>query len=404
MTGVMVNSLWHKTRLLPRNSVLAVARAAGRATRVTQDSTLAMVKGAVRVATWANERVACSARCLNPFIRCKDSAQQCESQEGQPARTALVQEPRLSNSTSAAVCDVPGPKAPTTDLGAGPVAASDLQEVGVSTAERSAKPRSRRKHDGKKARGQRRRWFGGGVVPPEVTPEEASAAVFAGVAEKVMFGRALKSLASPCEAVRARAARLLGGISHGLSIKELAARVARDPSAEVRRECVNGLTALGMKEGLPAVERALSDRCGSVRLAAVRGVHRLAGPAGAAALIRMFADDHEDVRRRAAACLGWLGLAPLAVELVPLLGDSSASVRRATLDALGNLRSFAAMDKVIELLDDPEETVQREAFEVLATITGKRMAETFPEDENGRRVLIARWRVWWERNPLRQKG
>jgi hypothetical protein len=84
----------------------------------------------------------------------------------------------------------------------------------------------------------------------------------------------------------------------------------------------------------------------------------------------------------------------LAAKLVPLLGDRSPSVRLASLEALGNLKSSAVLDKIIELLDDPEESVQKRAFHVLGTITGKQMGETFPEDENGRRFLIARWRAW----------
>ena len=111
-------------------------------------------------------------------------------------------------------------------------------------------------------------------------------------------------------------------------------------------------------------------------------------------------DADEDVRRRAAACLGWLGQEHLAVELRPLLRGKSASVRLAALEALANLKSSAMVDDVIGLLDDPEESVQRRAFQVLQTVTGKRMGGVFPEDENGRRFLIARWRAWRERNPL----
>ena len=217
-----------------------------------------------------------------------------------------------------------------------------------------------------------------------------------------MFTRAYNGLASRNEATRARAARMLGGIRHELSARALSARLARDSSAEVRKECLNGLTALGMKKHLPAVERALSDDCSTVRLAAVRSLHRLAGPDGAASLIRMFSDVDEDVQRRAVACLGWLGQKHLAGELLPLLRRGSASVRLAALEALGNLKSLAGVAEVIELLDDPEEPVQKKAFQVLRTITGKQMAEAFPGDEEGRRFLIARWRAWQEKKPLIQ--
>ena len=231
-------------------------------------------------------------------------------------------------------------------------------------------------------------------APQEVTRAEASAAKFAGVREKLVFTRALQDMSRPDEAVRARAARSLGGIRHELSARELSARLARDPSAEVRKECVNALRALEARKELPAVEHALSDTSASVRLAAVRGMYSLAGPEGAASLIRMLSDENEDVRRRAAACTGWLGVEHLWAEVAPLLKDESASVRRTALDALGNLKSPDAVAEVIGLLEDPEESVRKKALDVLQTITGKQMVETFPEDEDGRQLLLARWRAW----------
>ena len=245
-----------------------------------------------------------------------------------------------------------------------------------------------------------------GGAPREVTPAEASAAVFAGAKETLVFSRSLEEMARQDEATRARAARALSGIRHELSARALSARLARDPSAEVRSECVKALTALGMEEGLPAVERALSDTSGSVRLAAVQGVYRLAGPEGATSLIRMFSDEHEDVRRRAAACVGWLGEEHLAADLLPLLKDESVFVRQTVLDALGNLNlnSPDAVSELIELLDDPEESIRKKAFDVLQATTGKQMAETLPENELERQLLLWRWRAWQEEESSRRGG
>lgn len=237
---------------------------------------------------------------------------------------------------------------------------------------------------------------GGRAASGEVTAREATAAEFAGAAESLIFSRARKDMASRDEATRARASRALGAIHHPLSVKSLSAHLTRDPSAEVRRECVNALMALGMKEGLPAVERALSDRSPIVRLAAVRGTYRLGGAEAAASLVRMLSDKHEDVRRRAVACIGWLGREHLAAKLVPLLNDKSVFVRRTALDALGNLKSLRAVSRVIDLLVDPDESVQKKAFTVLEAITGKQMADAFPEDEHGHQLLLARWRAWKE--------
>ncbi len=379
---------------LLRHPVLATARAAGRTTRFGQDSALAVVKQAVRAATLTNELVVSSVKLLNPFRWAKKSADRCRS--GKPKRA------RAASRTAAPLRDTGLDGPGRTRRSARKGAVSGLQEAGNPRAKVVAKPRIRPRHRKTQLpRSKPPRLFRA-AVSKDITPDEVLNAAFEGVTEKVMFTRAHKDLASPNEATRARAARILGGLGHELSARALSACLGRDRSAVVRKECVNGLTALGMKEHLPAVEGALSDGSSSVRLAAVRGMHRLAGPDGAASLVRMFSDVDEDVRRRAAACLGWLGQKHLAVELLPLLRGESTSVRLAALEALGNLKSFAVVAEVIERLDDPEEPVQKKAFQVLETITGKQMGETFPEDEEGRRFLIARWRAWQEKEPLRQ--
>ena len=247
----------------------------------------------------------------------------------------------------------------------------------------------------KKARSKARRSVWGDGVPREVTRAEVSAAAFADARDSLILSRAVEEMAHQDEAVRTRAVRALGGIRHELSVRALSARLARDPSAEVRRGCVKALTAHGM-EGLPAVERALSDRSARVRLAAVQGVYRLKGIESASSLIRMLSDEHEDVRRRAAACVGWLGEERLAAELLPLLDDESAFVRRIALGSLGNLKSSRAVGEIIELLDDPEESIQEKALDVLQIITGKQMAETLPENEMERELLLWRWRAWYD--------
>lgn len=386
LVSAMEVNLLTTTHVL-KHPVLATARAAGRATRVGQNSAFLLVKQALRAATLTNELVVSSVKLLNPLRWAKRSVDRCRSSKCEPTRTA----PLLRDRRSAA----PARKA---EKGA----VSELQDAGIPRAKVVAEPRIRPSHRKAQMPRPRPTRLRRAAPPQGITPEEISAAVFAGVTEKVMFTRAHKDLASQNPATRARAAHKMGGIGHELSARALSVRLALDPSAEVRKECVNGLTALGMKEHLPAVERALSDRSSAVRLAAVRSIHRLAGPEGAASLVRMFSDKDEDVRRRAAACLGWLGQKHLAVELLPLLRGGSASVRLAALEALGNLKSPATAAEVIELLDDPEEAVQRKASQVLQTITGKQMGETFPRDEDGRRFLIARWRAWQEKKPLRQ--
>ncbi|MHC4075933.1 MAG: HEAT repeat domain-containing protein [Planctomycetota bacterium] len=227
-----------------------------------------------------------------------------------------------------------------------------------------------------------------------MTEEQVQKAVFPKATDKIIFSRALSDIASQDAAVRADAAKIMAGIRHELSIEVLSAQMARDTSAHVRQECAKALTALEMKEGLPAIKRALKDREGSVRLAAVWGLYRLAGLEGAPTLIRMFTDDDEEVRRRAATCIGWLGQEKLAVELLPLLDDSSTSVRRAAVEAMANLRNRQVVSFLIERLNDPVVSIRKVILNTIETITGKKMTKSFPRGEKEFARLIVRWRQW----------
>ncbi|NQT01671.1 MAG: HEAT repeat domain-containing protein [Planctomycetes bacterium] len=233
-------------------------------------------------------------------------------------------------------------------------------------------------------------------VLPDVTFEEAKTADFTSVTEKIIFIKALSDINSHDEATRINAVKTMGGIHHEFSVRTLAAQMTSEPEAQIRAECIKALAALNMKEGLPAIERALTEQAVSVRLAAVRGLYRLAGAESAPALVRMLCDEDADVRRRTATCIRWLGKEDLAVELVPLLDDSSVSVRRAAVEAMGNLRNRKVVSDLIEHLSDPEKRVCRAITAALKTITGKEMSETFPIDEKSFRRLVARWQQWWK--------
>lgn len=371
---------------LPKTMLLTTARAAGRATRISQNSASTLARGMVQATTWSKDRVVGSAKWLNPFRRAKRSPNKPQPNDGTGTGVRVAASPPVVK-----IHHVQVPSAPP----APPVRPSG---VGVSGVQKANEPKPRPKPRPVESPRSRLGTPQGDTLPPEVTLADASAAVFATVSEKVIFARSLKELADQNEATRARAAAALGSIPHELSVRALAARLARDLAVEVRKECVNALTALERSDGLPAVERALSDRSSMVRLAAVRGVYRLASPAGASSLVRLLSDDDEGVRHRAAMCIGWLGRAELADELRPLLHETSVWVRLAALEALQNLKSPAALEDVIALLSDPEESVRRQAFEALRIITGKQMSATFPEDERGRQFLIARWRAWCEAN------
>jgi len=233
-------------------------------------------------------------------------------------------------------------------------------------------------------------------VPADVTIKEVNAADFDSATEKIIFINALSGISSPDKAIRVDAVKVMAGIRHELSARALVGQMAKEPAVQVRAECIKALAALNMKEGLPAIERALSEEAVSVRLAAVRGLYRLGGVTSAPELIRMLCDENEDIRRRTVTCIGWLGKEELAVELVPLLDDSSVSVRLAAVEAMGNLRSRKVVSALIEHLNDPEKIIRKAIISALKTITGKKMSGPFPRDEKSLQILIIRWRQWWE--------
>ncbi|MHC4395937.1 MAG: HEAT repeat domain-containing protein [Planctomycetota bacterium] len=232
--------------------------------------------------------------------------------------------------------------------------------------------------------------------PPEVTLEKVRAAVFPNSAESVIFTRAFSDITSPDAAVRIDAVRAISRIRHKLSVRVLVVRMAREPSARVRQECIKALTSLDAKESLSVVEDALGDRAALVRLAAVWGLYHLAGTESASALARMYSDEDEEVRRRAATCIGWLGREEFAVELLTFLDDGSVSVRRAAVEAMGTLGSRQVVSVLIEHLDDPAKSVTKAILGALKAITGKKMSGPLPRNQKALQCLIARWRQWWK--------
>ena len=234
-------------------------------------------------------------------------------------------------------------------------------------------------------------------VPADVTVEEANAADFDSATEKIIFINALSGISSLDKATRLDAVKVMAGIRHELSARALIEQMAREPAAQIRAECIKALAEVNMKEGLPAIENALSEQDVSVRLAAVRGLYRLGGTASAPQLLRMLCDENEDIRRRTATCIGWLGKEELAVELVPLLDDSSVSVRLAVVETMAHLHSREVVFALIEHLSDPaERKICKAIIAALETITGKKMSGSFPRDEKSLKILITRWAEWWK--------
>ncbi len=239
-------------------------------------------------------------------------------------------------------------------------------------------------------------------VLPDVTVQEVRDASFASTAARARFEKALSDFADRRVAVRAAAATAMGDISHELSVRALSGQLLRESSPQVREKCVVALVALGMKGGLPAVERALADPAASVRLPAVRAVYHLGGAEAARSLPRMLSDENEDVRRRAVTYVGWLDQEDLALKLLLPLNDSSVSVRRAAAEAAKNLRSPLMISVLIKRLNDPDESVRKAVLSAIEAITGEKKSAGLPADEGARQRLIGRWRRWWRKEDARK--
>jgi hypothetical protein len=89
-----------------------------------------------------------------------------------------------------------------------------------------------------------------------------------------------------------------------------------------------------------------------------------------------------------------LGQKNLAIALVPMLSEMSISVRRAAVEAMSHLRSRQVIPGLIRHLNDPDKGMRRAINAALETITGKKMVQRFPIDEQSHRRLIARWQQW----------
>lgn len=267
-------------------------------------------------------------------------------------------------------------------------------------AETVSAPRPQPTRDKKAAKRKLARASGPRSVerPVRPTSEQVEAAEFTGLAQKVQFVRIVADLEDVETENRVRAAHALGEISHELSVQALSAQLFSDPSASVRKECVNALMALEGDQGLATVEHALSDPDAGVRLAAVMGVYRLGAAGRAAALIESIRDEDAEVRRMAACCIGWLGQEHCAIELAPLLEDGAARVRQAAAEAIGSLGDRRAAPGLIECLHDVDDLVRKKALAAVERITDHSLGGASPVNDEEWVRLQARWRHWWDEN------
>ncbi|MHC4739452.1 MAG: HEAT repeat domain-containing protein [Planctomycetota bacterium] len=218
--------------------------------------------------------------------------------------------------------------------------------------------------------------------PTDVTTEQVQTAIFPNTTDRIIFTKALSDITSQDKATRIDAARAMAGVRHNLSVRALTAQIEREPSAQVRQQCIKALTSLEMKEGLNAVKHSLADTAASVRLAAVWALYCLAGEDSATALTGIFSDEDEEVRRRAVTCIGWLGQ------------------KQPTVKKMNYLRSRQVVSALIERLNDPAESIRHAALDALEATTGRKFGELSPANRNSHQCLIEQWRKWWKEELL----
>jgi len=145
---------------------------------------------------------------------------------------------------------------------------------------------------------------------------------------------------------------------------------------ELRMAAANALGRIGSKAGTKALVRHLEDPDSRVRARAARALGRIGDPRAIAGLRERLDDPAVEVRREAADSLGRIGGEESLSALLELLDDDSETVRRIAADSLGNFGSAKPLDALVSLLSDENEAVRRAAvfslIEILSNAPGQK--------------------------------
>jgi HEAT repeat protein len=185
---------------------------------------------------------------------------------------------------------------------------------------------------------------------------------------------------SDSEAVRKRAAKILGGLDEtdDTAVNRLVAVAQSDPDGGVRAAAIDALDQQGAVEQLvtamsgsgidaesaewanaDALVEALGASEPEMRMAAATVLGRIGSSRATAALVKRLDEPNPRVRARVARALGRIG-DPGAVEpLAARVADEHLTVRRAIAEALGLVGGEAALEALVDLLDDDTEMVRR---------------------------------------------
>ncbi|AEA47472.1 HEAT repeat domain-containing protein [Archaeoglobus veneficus] len=160
---------------------------------------------------------------------------------------------------------------------------------------------------------------------------------------------------SKSQAVRARAAEILGDIGGERAYKELISiLINEDEDEEVRNAAAKSI-AWADEKALRMLLEKLEGR--KIKGATWVLVDRL---------IKTLKSDDASIRMNSAIALGRLGDTRCLPHLIDALEDEAPEVRRAAAMALGMLGNSAAVDALVERLKDENVEVRKAALEALA--------------------------------------
>jgi HEAT repeat protein len=189
-------------------------------------------------------------------------------------------------------------------------------------------------------------------------------------------GALRRALSDPIAGVRRAVAEALGALGPSVVNADACARLADDPSADVRSTVVTTLLSITNDPG-KRVQGRIDDPAPRVRVALARGASRLRS----SLVVGLACDDDADVREQTA----WTLAAHPRRQLVPLLmtlatDDPSWHVRRAACRALGSAGDVRARPALVRALTDVHELVRGAGIRALIEIFGTGLADALCEE------------------------
>jgi HEAT repeat protein len=173
-------------------------------------------------------------------------------------------------------------------------------------------------------------------------------------------------LENPDQAVRARAAYLLGTLGNSLSVGPLFAKL-KDPDRDVRINVIQALCTLGDERSLEGILDLFETEDVGLSDFVLQAAEKF-GPKAASPLRTALRVGNPRIRSGAALALGRLRLPGTLPDIVAALDDPSPSVRRSAVKGLDSYHDMSAADGLFRALEDADLEVQDYATTALARL------------------------------------